>query len=438
MTPKLAVHSTESGSLGGGPVSHLFRSALTALAVAGLGAIIGMQAQARDEQAWIGTWMASPQPLWEADFPLPTNVPFNLWDQTVRMVARVSLGGRQVRATLSNEYGTRSLKIGDAQIALAAGGGTTASGSRRQLTFSGKTSVSIPPGAKVISDPVDLEVASLTDVAVSLYLPEPTALSTFHWDGRQTAYIGAGNQVSVDAIQDAATFDARVFLSEILVSATDEARAVVTLGDSITDGNGSTPNTNSRWPDFLARRLASRNVAVLNAGISGGRLLQDRMGDNALARFERDVLSQPGIKAVIVLLGINDIAWPGSVFAPDAPKARVEDLIGAYRQLIARAKTRGVRIIGATLPPFEGALEGTPIKGYFSAEKDRLRQDVNSWIRTSGEFDAVIDFDRVTQDPRRPGHLLSGFDSGDHLHPGDDGYRAMAKAIDLPSLLGTP
>jgi lysophospholipase L1-like esterase len=275
-------------------------------------------------------------------------------------------------------------------------------------------------------------------VAVSLYLPEPTALSTFHWDGRQTAYFGAGNQVGADAIRDATTFDARVFLSEILVSAMDGARAVVTLGDSITDGNGSTPNTNSRWPDFLAKRLASRNVAVLNAGISGARLLQDRMGNNALARFERDVLSQPGVTAVIVLLGINDISWPGSVFAPDSPKARTEDVIGAYRQLIARARTHGVRIIGATLTPFEGALEGTPIKGYFSAEKDRIRQDVNAWIRTSGEFDAVIDFDRVTQDPRRPGHLLSEFDSGDHLHPGDDGYRAMAEAIDLPSLLGAP
>ncbi|WP_262299852.1 SGNH/GDSL hydrolase family protein [Microvirga sesbaniae] len=401
-------------------------------------AFIGMQAQARDERAWIGTWMASPQPLWEADFPLPTNVPFTIWDQTVRMVARVSLGGRQVRATLCNEYGTRPLRIGDAQIALARGGGATVSGSQRQLTFGGKTTASIPPGAKVISDPVDLEIASLTDVAISLYLPEPNALSTFHWDGRQTAYIGAGNQVSADAIRDATTFDARVFLSEILVSATDEARTVVTVGDSITDGNGSTPNTNSRWPDFLAERLASRNVAVLNAGISGARLLQNRMGDNALARFERDVLSQPGMKTVIVLLGINDISWPGSVFAPDVPKARAEDLIGAYRQLIAWAKIHRVRIIGATLTPFEGALEGTPIKGYFSSEKDRIRQDVNAWIRTSGEFDAVIDFDRVTQDPRRPGQLLSEYDSGDRLHPGDDGYRAMAEAIDLPTLLGAP
>jgi lysophospholipase L1-like esterase len=211
----------------------------------------------------------------------------------------------------------------------------------------------------------------------------------------------------------------------------------VTLGDSITDGNGSTPDANSRWPDFLAKRLADKNVAVLNAGISGARLLQDRMGANALARFERDALSQPQVKAVILLMGINDIAWPGSSFAPDAPPVTSAALIAGYRHLIARAKTHGVRIIGATLTPFEGALEDTPLEGYFTAEKERTRQAVNHWIRTSGEFDAVVDFDAATRDPQNPTRFRSTLDSGDHLHPGNDGYKAMADAVDLQALLGT-
>jgi lysophospholipase L1-like esterase len=381
--------------------------------------------------------MASPQPLWNGDFPLPTNVPFNLWKQTVRMVTRVSLGGHQVRVTLSNEYGSHPLVIGAAGIALAAGEAKTVSGSGRPLTFGAQTTVTIPAGAKVVSDPADLDIAPLGRVAVSLYLPEQTPVSTFHWEGRQTAYIGSGNLVGADTIPATATLDSRVFLSGILVNAKD-ARTIVALGDSITDGGASTPNANRRWPDFLAERLVGQNVAVLNAGISGAQVLRDKMGVNALARFERDVLRQPGVKAVIVLLGINDIGWPGSDLAPQASKVRAEDLIAVYRQLITQARIHRVRIIGATLTPFEGSLEDTPIEHYYSAEKDKIRQAVNVWIRTSGEFDAIVDFDAVTRDPRHPERLLGKFDSGDHLHPGDEGYRAMADAIDLQALLGSP
>jgi lysophospholipase L1-like esterase len=381
--------------------------------------------------------MASPQPLWDGDFPLPTNVPFNLWKQTVRMVTRVSLGGHQVRVTLSNEYGSHPLVIGAAGIALAAGEAKTVPGSGQPLMFGGQSTATIPPGAKLVSDPANLDIAPLGSVAVSLYLPKQTPVSTFHWEGRQTAYIGSGNLVSADNIQATATLDSRVFLSGILVNAKD-ARTVVALGDSITDGAGSTPNANRRWPDFLAERLAGQNVAVLNAGISGAQVLRDKMGVNALARFERDVLSQPGVKAVIVLLGINDIGWPESDFAPHAAKVRAEDMIAVYRQLITQARIHHVRIIGATLTPFEGSLEDTPIAYYYSAEKDKIRQTVNAWIRTSGEFDAIVDFDAVTRDPRHPERFLSKFDSGDHLHPGDEGYRAMADAVDLQALLGSP
>ncbi|MBO1907517.1 SGNH/GDSL hydrolase family protein [Microvirga sp. 3-52] len=412
-------------------------SLLLAIGFVSLSVLSGTAVRAQDGQTWVGSWMASPQPLWDGDFPLPTNVPFNLWKQTIRMVTRVSLGGHQVRVTVSNEYGSHPLVIGAAGIALAAGEAKTVPGSGRPLTFGGQPTVTIPPGAKVVSDPANLDIAALGGVAVSLYLPEQTPVSTFHWEGRQAAYIGSGNLVAADNIPATATLDSRVFLSGILVNAKD-ARTVVTLGDSITDGAGSTPDANRRWPDFLAERLVGQNVAVLNAGISGAQVLRDKMGVNALARFERDVLSQPGVKAVIVLLGINDIGWPESDLAPRASKVRAEDMIAVYRQLITQARIHHVRIIGATLTPFEGSLEDTPIEHYYSAEKDKIRHAVNAWIRTSGEFDAIVDFDAVTRDPEHPERFLGKFDSGDHLHPGDEGYRAMADAVDLQALLGSP
>jgi lysophospholipase L1-like esterase len=213
---------------------------------------------------------------------------------------------------------------------------------------------------------------------------------------------------------------------------------VVALGDSITDGNGSTPGTDQRWPDFLARRLAPQGVAVLNAGISGNRLLRPGMGDSGLARFERDVLRHPGLGAVIVLLGTNDIGWPGAAFAPHESLPQVSEITNGLRQLVEQAHVRNVRVIGATITPFEGALKGTPLEGHYSPVKESLRQAVNDWIRHSGAFDAVIDFDRLARDPSRPTRLRAEFDSGDHLHPGDAGYRAMADSIDLRDLLGPP
>jgi lysophospholipase L1-like esterase len=409
-----------------------------AFALVGVLSASGMTVRAQEAHNWIGTWTASPQALWEGDFPVSTNVPFNLWNQTIRMVTQVSLGGKHARVVLSNEYGSRPLVIGAAHVALTGSEAKIVHGSDRPLTFGGEARVIIPPGAKVVSDATDLDVPPLGKLSVSLFLPEATPLSTFHWDGRQTAYIATGNLVGADDIKAEETISARVFVSGILVDASKDAQAVVTMGDSITDGNGSTPDANSRWPDFLAKRLADKNVAVLNAGISGARLLQDRMGANALARFERDVLSQPHVKAVILLIGINDIAWPGSSFAPDAPPVTPAALIAGYRHLIARAKTHGVRIIGATLTPFEGALEDTPLEGYFTAEKERMRQAINHWIRTSGEFDAVVDFDAATRDPQNPTRFRSTLDPGDHLHPGNDGYKAMAETVDLQALLGTP
>ncbi|PFH09838.1 lysophospholipase L1-like esterase [Collimonas sp. PA-H2] len=387
-------------------------------------------------QQWVASWSASPQPIWEAGFALSTNIPASLSNQTVRQIARISLGGKRARVVLSNEFGSTPLTLGAAHIALAGDGSGIVAGSDRSLTFGGRQTVTIAPGAPVVSDPVDLELAPLAQVAVSIFLPQITPLTTFHWDGKQTAYIAQGNLTAAPLIDNAQTLDARLFLSTILVEARPATRVVAAFGDSITDGGGSTSNSNQRWPDLLAQRLAAQDVAVINAGISGARVLSDKMGVNALARFERDVLNQPGLDTVILLMGINDIGWPGSSFTPQDPALAAERLIDGYRQLIARARLHHVRIVGATLTPFEGALQDTELKSYYSESKEKTRQAVNRWIRGSGQFDAVIDFDAAMRDPAHTGRLLPAYDCGDHLHPGDAGYRAMAEAIDLTTLLG--
>lgn len=379
---------------------------------------------------WTTSWYASPQATWGADFPLPTAIPAALERQTIRETARISVGGARVRIVLSNRYGERPIVIGEARVARAGAGDAAGSG----LTFGGKRSATIPAGASLVSDPVEMRVGALEKLAVSVYLPQATPLRTFHWGAQQTAHIVDGNATGTDTLKDARAMQGRALLSAILVDAPGGKGAVVALGDSITDGNGSTPDRDRRWPDYLAARLGAGGVAVVNAGISGARLLGDRMGVNAAARFEQDVLSQPGVTTVVVLLGINDIGWPQSAFAPDEPPMRAERVIAVYRQLIAQARVRGVRIVGATLLPFEGALHGTPFDGYYTPAKDAVRREVNQWIRAGGEFDAVVDFDARLRDPARPARMLARFDSGDHLHPGDAGYEAMAEAVEAVGL----
>jgi lysophospholipase L1-like esterase len=410
-----------------------------------LGAVFGLclsDVRGAESGDWIETWTASPQPIWTADFFAPLNIPRSLRYQTVRQIATITLGGTRVRIVLSNEYGSEPLVIGAAHAAVAGQNGAIVAGSDRALTFGGQPSVTIPPGAPVISDPVELKVEPLSEVAVSLFFPEITPLTTFHWEGVQTAYISPeGNFVGDTQIKTDSTIKSRLFLSGILVDAPAGARAIVTFGDSITDGANSTPDANHRWPDFLARRLAQAGgapTAVLNEGISGARVLTDRMGVNALARFDRDVLSRPHADTVILMMGINDIGWPGCILAPRETEPSANDIIEGYKQLIARAHLHGMRIIGATLTPFEDTFKGNPIEGYYNADKEKIREAVNDWIRSGGAFDGVIDFDASTRDPNRPTHILAKFDSGDHLHPQDDGYKAMADSIDLKLLTAQP
>jgi len=408
---------------------------------------IGTVASANDgvsgPPAWIGTWAASPQPVWGPDFFAPVNIPRAIRNQTVRQVAAISVGGSKVRVVLSNEYGTQALVVGAAHVALsqadpakAMGSAAIVGGSDHALTFGGGPSITVPPGAPAISDPVDFNVSPQASLAVSVFLPQQTPLMTFHWEGVQTGYISSEGDVSGAAdFKPAETMKARLFLSEILVDAPTDARAIVTFGDSITDGANSTVDADHRWPDFLAGRLLKagfNHISVVNEGISGARVLRDRMGDNALARFDRDVLAQPRADTVVLMMGINDIGWPDTVLVPPGePAPSPEAIIAGYQQLITRAHDHGMRIIGATLTPFEDTFKGGPLEGYYSEAKEQKRQAVNAWIRAPGHFDAVIDFDAAARDPNRPKHILAAFDSGDHLHPQDDGYRAMADSIDL-------
>lgn len=397
--------------------------------------LAGLAATAVAAEPWVTTWTASPQPSWPSSFPLPTNTPSGLSDETVRQVVRTSVGGDRVRVVLSNAYGRRPLTIASVHVAKSGGKLAIEPASDRALRFGGKASVTIAPGRTATSDPVDLAVAPLSPLAISLHLKEESPTTTFHWDGRQTAGIARGDQVAATDLEPTTTITSRVFLAAVQVENRDVQGTVVALGDSITDGATATIDADTRWPDVLANRLAPRGIAVLNAGISGARLLSDGMGVNALARFDRDVLAQPKVKAVIVLIGINDIAWPGTAFALTEKRPTFEALTAGYRRLVDAAHAKGVRVIGATLTPFSAALPGTPLDNYYQAEKDALRQRLNDWIRSSGTFDAVVDFDAVLRDPAHPSQFARAYDSGDHLHPSDTGNRAMADAIDLDALL---
>ncbi|OYY89941.1 MAG: GDSL family lipase [Sphingomonas sp. 28-66-16] len=396
---------------------------------------------------WVGTWgtaqqlapmptprmpprptgAPAPSPPPQAPSPIAPTPP-ELADQTVRMVVRPTLGGKLLRVQFSNASGGAPVTIGRAQLAKSAGAGRIAPESDRPIRFGGQTAVTIQPGQLAISDPVALDVAALEPLAVSIYLPGKTAVNTLHPLGLNTTYVAKGDRTIAASLPGTETNRSYFWLTGIAVEAPESAGAIVAFGDSITDGYGTTPDTARAWPDLLAERLqsaaATREVAVLNMGVSGNRVRRDGAGLSALARFDRDVLARPGVRWAILLEGINDINIAAIPGMPATEAVNAEQLITAYRQFIERAHLHGIKVAGGTITPDAGLW-------LYSAETEALRQTLNDWIRQSGAFDAVIDFDAAVRDPAQPSRLKPAFDDGDHIHPNDAGNAAMAAAIDI-------
>jgi lysophospholipase L1-like esterase len=379
---------------------------------------------------WVRTWSTSPQT------PDPAVASFA--DVTVRHVVRISGGGRQVRVRFTNEYGTEPLAIGAAHVGLAVPGGGVRPSSDRELTFAGSSSATVPAGTPILSDPVDLPVSALAELSISLYLPEPVKTCTCHGMGVQTCWTIPGDAVAAPALPaDATSLPLQAFISAVEVLSDGPAKAIVVIGDSITDGFGSTPDANRRWTDRLAERLAGQGGPagyVCNQGISGNRVLNDGVGVSALARFDRDVLATPGLGYVVVAEGLGDIGisfaprddgGPITEFLKSFPGAPItaDDVIAGHRQLIARAHGHGVKIYAATLTPSGN-------DDMYSPEGESARQAINAWIRTSGAYDGVLDFDAVWRDPADSSRTKDGFHAGD-VHGSDAGYQALGDSVDL-------
>lgn len=377
---------------------------------------------------WVGSWGAS------VVFPVGQEVNY----QTLRQFVRLSAGGKQARVHISNETGLFPVVIGAAHVARPASNGQAGAidpASDQALTFGGAATVTVAPGASVLSDPVAIDLAPLSTLAISLFVSRWTGPSVIHFDGVATTFIsGDGDFTAAASIPSPKTSTSRFFISEVDVEAAGAPAALVTLGDSITDGYHSQLDANHRWPDRLAERLAGRPdaapIGVINAGVSGNRILHDHpeelFGPNALARLDRDVLSVPGLRWVVLMEGINDIGHSTSAGLPEQDVS-AEQIIAGMKQIVARVHARGAKIYGVTLTPYEG----TVFHGYYQPEGEAKRQTVNAWIRNGGAFDAVIDFDAAVRDPEHPTRIRADFDVGDHLHPNDAGYRAMGDAVDL-------
>ncbi len=377
---------------------------------------------------WVGTWGTA------LTAPSLANTGSSLngfADQSIRQIVRVSLGGDKIRLRFTNAYGTGPLTIGHATVGLPAAPGspTLQAGSVREVTFNGgNASATVYKGAEILSDPVDLTVAGTSELAVTIHLPTPTGATSWHWTARQTSYIYAGDRAAdPDGTGQTAAYNHFYYLAGVEVSTKTGLGTVVVLGDSISDGSGSTLGANTRWPDYLASRINSTwpalgDPGVINVALAGNQVTKDglainspALGDSALARLDDDVFAQPGVRSVFVELGINDVHLSGF---------SAEQIIGGLKQLAAQAEARGLRTVVATLGPFEGYSTWT-------ADKEAVRQAVNTWLRGDTGFDGLVDFDQILRDPANPSKVLPAYDSGDHIHPNDTGAQALANAVPL-------
>jgi len=394
---------------------------------------LAQAAPAAAAEHWVASWGAAQQTPEEGNL-LPQAT---MQDATLRQVIRLSVGGRRLRVRFSNAFGTQALVIDAAHIARSADKASAriVPGSDRLLTFAGRPAVSIPPGADYLSDPVELDAPALSSLTVSMHLPQAPVGQTGHPGSRATSYYVHGDHTADADLPGAGKVDHWYQLAGVELVTAPAAASIVAFGDSITDGHGATTNGDDRWPDILAARLqaspATRNLAVVNVGIGGNHLLTDGLGPNALARLDRDVFARPAAKTMLVLEAINDLGKLSreDVRTPQQHAQLVADLIAAYRQMIDRAHGQGIKVIGCTVTPYIGSDYYHP-----DAASEADRQALNTWIRTSGAFDAVVDFDAVIRDPQHPERMLPAYDSGDHLHPSAAGYKAMADAIPLKVL----
>ncbi|MGN5724828.1 SGNH/GDSL hydrolase family protein [Acinetobacter calcoaceticus] len=392
------------------------------------------QAEVQKSQ-WVTTWAASPQKVWNKDFVFPTNIPEQVSNQTIKQISQISLGGEAVRLVFTNQYGDQPLYIDKTTVGLVKGQ-SLKSKSAYPVYFSGKLKAQILPGKQLISDPIQLSVPDHAQLMVNSFIQKPTTFKTFHWDAKQTSWIIAGNQTAnLNTPSSAKTTTARLLLSAIEVKPKHKTHVVAVIGDSITDGATATLDANTRWTDFLAKRLSPHQVAVINSGISGNRLLTDGMGDSALKRLNSEVFQYSGVKTLIVLVGINDISWPGTAFAPKQQIPSFEALTEGYKRVVKEAHEQGIQVIGATLLPFSGALPNTPLDNYYQPNKDELRQRINHWMKTSKTFDGVLDLEQGLKDSKHSDRLNPIYDSGDHLHPNDRGNQQMANLVDLNQLV---
>jgi lysophospholipase L1-like esterase/peptidoglycan/xylan/chitin deacetylase (PgdA/CDA1 family) len=373
---------------------------------------------------WVGTWASSPQLADSKDVPAELTTP----SVTVQQFVRVSAGGKKIRVRFSNAFGTTPLVISRAQVAISTAVGAIKNGTERELLFDGKRSVSVPAGALMVSDPVEFDLPYLGDVAITTQIEGAPEGITAHPGSRTTSYIWTGSPAGPLDVAQAVKADHWYYINGIDVDSANCAGSVAILGDSITDGRGSTTNGNDRWPDMLMRRIqanaGTRGMGVLNHGIGGNRLLRHGLGPSALARFDWDVVAQTGVRWLIVFEGVNDIGSRLSAEKTNQSWATADDIIAAFKQMILRAHTHGIKVYGATTTPFGGSF-------YDSPETEADRTKVNQWILSSGAFDGVVDFDRIVRDPQQPGRLLPAFDSGDHLHLSPVGYTVMADGIPL-------
>jgi lysophospholipase L1-like esterase len=398
------------------------RHAATVLAVAAAASSGICAAQAGQESAWVGTWATAPMEAPDSNH----RKPFTL--TTLRQIVHISNGGNRVRIRFTNAYGTDPLTIIDVHVGVSLGDSSIKENTDRSVTFDGAASVRIAPGAEIYSDAVPLDVVPLSDLAISFFIPNQVMRAeTYHDFANQTNYIADGDVAGAASLDSATETDSWYFIDGVDVPAVEGSRAIVTLGDSITDGALSTKGANRSWPDMLAARLKKEpgldNVAVLNQGINGNRVLNQGYGPSAISRLDRDVLAQNGARYVIVLEGINDIGLVARHAAPE-DNITAQNLEFGMREIVDVAHAHGLKAFGATLTPYGGA-------GYYSDEGEQIRETVNDWIRSSGVFDGVIDFDKITRDPANPRQFNPAYDSGDHLHPSDAGYKAMDEGVDL-------